>query len=131
MAISGYGLTLAGASIGALTGVKSISVGGLELDFDEIKTVSDTNRITEHLPLAVREQPMEVTFVYNKTIYDTLRDAVKAQTEDTFTLTDSENSTHVGLGYVGKVGSKNLDTDGHAVFSATLQPKTSWAFTAG
>ena len=75
--ISGYGLTLSGASLGSFTGIESVTIGGLEVDFSEIRQVSDTNRIPENLPLTVREQPMEIVFTYNKTIYDTLRDAAK------------------------------------------------------
>jgi len=130
MALSGYGLTLAGATLGSLSGVKTINVGGIELDFDEIATVGDTNRITEHLPLKCRELPMEVTFKMESTVYATLRSAVKAQASDTFTLTDSMSSTDVGVGFVAFVGGKNYDTDGHSQFSARIQPKTSFVFTA-
>lgn len=86
-------------------------------------------RIVENMPLGIREQPITVTLVYHKTLYDTLRDAALAQTEDTFTLSDSEGSTDVGLGRVATCGEKNLDSRGHAQFSVTLQPTTSWAFT--
>jgi hypothetical protein len=129
-AISGYGATLAGAALGALTQVEEITVGGLTVDFSEVKQVSDTNRIPTNLPLTVREAPLEVRFTYDKTVYDTLRDAAKARTEDTFTLTDSGSSTHVGLGYVASVAGQSLGTEGHSVFTVTLQPKTSWTFTA-
>lgn len=130
MGISGYGLTLSGASLGSLTGIESVTVGGLELDFSEIRQVSDTNRIPENLPLTVREQPMEIVFTYNKTIYDTLRDAAKARTEDTFTFTDSGSSIHAGAGFVAGVTGTGYSTDSHATFTCRLQPKTSWTFTA-
>ena len=130
MAQTGYGLTLSGASLGSLTGIESVTVGGVEVDFDVIKTVSDTNRIPENLPMAVREQPMELVFAWNKTIYNTLRNAAIARTEDTFTLTDVGSSTDVGAGFVAHVGGKTLNTEGHTVFNCRLQPKTSWTFTA-
>jgi hypothetical protein len=85
--------------------------------------------VTTNLPTKVREQPMEVTFVYDKTLYDTLRDAALAQTEDTFTLTDSEGSTEIGDGIVRRCGGKVLGSDGHAEFTVTLQPLTAWEFT--
>jgi hypothetical protein len=130
MALSGYSATLAGTSLGSLAGVEEITVGGLTVDFSEIKNLGDTNRIPENLPLAVREAPMEIRFTYDKTVMDTLRTAAKARTEDTFTLTDSGSSTHVGLGFIGAVGGQVLGTEGHSVFNVTLQPKTSWTFTA-
>lgn len=130
MAQSGYGLTLSGASVGSITGVKNINVGGIELDFDEIATVGDTNRITEHIPLKCRELPMDITLKMESTVYATLRSAVKAQTSDTFTLTDSMGSTDIGVAFVARVGGKNYDTDGHSQFSISLQPKTSFVFTA-
>lgn len=131
MAITGYSLTLVGSTSGAMAGVKNVSVGGLELDFDEIATVSDTNRVVENLPTKVREQAMEVTFKYTKAIYNTLRTALLAQTSETWTLTDSESSTEAGTGYVRRVGGKVLGTDGHAEFTASIQPQTKWTFTAG
>lgn len=39
MGINGYGLTLVGDTIGAFTGVESVTVGGVELAFDEVATV--------------------------------------------------------------------------------------------
>jgi hypothetical protein len=131
MSISGYGLTLVGASLGAFAGAQSVNVGGIEVNFDEIITVDQTDRITESLALAVREGPMEVVFNWNKTLHQTLRNACKAITEDTFTLTDSENSIHAGLGWVAKVGGRNLDPQGHSIFNVTLKPKKAWDFTPG
>jgi len=89
------------------------------------------SRIIENLPLGVREQPIEVDLVYVKTLYNTLRNAALAQTEDAFTLTDVEGSTHVGDGIVSKCGDVNLGSDAHAQFTVTLTPITSWVFTAG
>lgn len=130
-AISGYDLTLVGASLGSFAGAGSVVVGGLEVDVAEYACVDDTDDVPEKLPLAVREQPMEVTFKYAKALYDTLRDAAKAKTNDTFTLTDSDSSTHVGAGWVTKVGPLNLSTDGISEFTVTLTPQTTWTFTAG
>jgi len=126
---SGYGATLAGTSLGALTGIKDVRVGGIEVSIAEIATLGDTNRIPENLPTKVRESPMEVTFSYDKTTYSTLRTAAIARTEDTFTLTDAEASADAGLGFVTRVGDKGLDTEGDMVFTATLTPKTCWVFT--
>lgn len=130
MAINGYGLTLAGSTTGSITGIESITVGGLELDFDEIATVADTNRVVENLPGKVREGPLTVTIAYAKTLYNACRNAVLAQTSQTWTLTDSGSSTHAGTGYVQSVSGKNLDTNGHATFRLTIRPATKWTFTA-
>jgi len=131
MPITGYETTLAGATLGAITGIKSVRVGGVEVSMIEVAALGDTNRIPENVPGKVRESPVEVTIIHDKTLYDTMRDAAIARTEDTFTLTDAETSTHVGLGFVSKVGEEGLDTEGDVVFTAVLTPKTSWAFTAG
>jgi hypothetical protein len=87
------------------------------------------NRIVENLPLAVREQALEITFVYDKAVYDTLRDAVLAQTEDEFTLMDEEGSTDIGDAVVSHCGDMVLGSDGHAQFTAALTPSTAWEFT--
>ena len=130
MATSGYGATLAGASIGSITGIKDIRVGGLEMSVAEVATLSDTNRVPENVPTKVREMPIELTIAYVKTLYNTLRDAVKARTQDTFTLTDAGSSTHVGAGFVTGVGGLGLDTDNEMSYTATITPQTSWSFTS-
>jgi hypothetical protein len=131
MAISGYALTLTGGTTGALAGdIQDVTVGGISVDFSEVKQVSDTNRIPENLPLTVREAPMEVTMTYDETLYNTLRTNLIALTEETWTLTGSDSSTHVGTGFIAAVSGLSMNTDGHAVYTVTLQPKTSWSFTA-
>jgi hypothetical protein len=131
MSITGYGLTLAGASTGSITGIKSISIAGLTVASDEIATVGDTNRVVENLPLGVREGPMTVTIKYVKALYATLRTAALALASEVWTLTDVESSTHVGSGFISGVGEKTLGTDGHATFTLTITPATKWVFTAG
>lgn len=130
MGISGYDLTLVGASLGSFAGVNTVSVGGVEVDVAEYLAVDDTDYVPEKLPMAVREQPMEVTIKYAKTLYNTLRDAALGKTLDTFTLTDSESSTHVGAGWVTKCGPVNLGTTDISEFTVTITPQTKWAFTA-
>jgi len=126
---SGYATTLAGTTLGSLTGIKDIRVGGVQVSIAEVATLGDTNRIPENLPTKVRDGAIELTFVYNKTVYDDLRSAAIARTEDTFTLTDAETSAHAGLGFVTRCGDLGFDTDNDQVFTVTLTPKTSWAFT--
>lgn len=131
MSHTGYGLTLAGVSLGSLTGIKKITGGGLELQMDEIKTVSDLNRVGMSIPVGAKGKPLQITFDWNKTVYSTLHAATLARTKDTFTLTDDESSTDVGAGYVNDPGERSLGTDGHEEFTATLTPETYWAFTPG
>jgi hypothetical protein len=130
MAISGYGATLAGSTTGAITGIERLSVGGLTLNFDEVATVGDTNRVAEHVPLGVVEGPITLTIKYVKAIYNSLRNALLAQTSETWTLTDSASSTHVGSGTVASVSDEELGTGGHSVFQCTIMPATKWVFTA-
>lgn len=131
MAISGYSLTLIGGSTGALTTeVQDVTVGGLSVDFSEVKQVDDTNRIPTNLPLTVREAPMEITMTYNSTIYNTLRTNLTALTSETWTLAGSDSFDHEGTGYISAVSGLSLNTDGHAVYTVTLQPTTSWVFAA-
>lgn len=127
---SGYGLTLSGGTTGSITGIKSVAFGKLKLSFDQVKTVADTNRILENVPLGVEEEPMVVTLRDNATIEDALRDAVEAQTLETWTFTDSVGSTKIGSGYVEDVGGDTFGTDGTPEFSATIRPQRSWAMTA-
>ncbi len=130
MATSGYGLTLTGGTTGALAGgIQDVTVGGISVDFSEVKQVGDTNRIPENLPMTVREAPMEITMTYVETLYNTLRTNLIALTEETWTLTGSDSSTHVGLGFIAAVSGLSRNTDGHEVYTITLQPKTSWSFT--
>lgn len=130
MSISGYSATLVGSTSGAITGIRSVSVGGVTLNFDEVRTVADTNRVSTHLPLGVAEGPMTVTLDYNKTIYNALRNAVLAQTSETWTLTDAGSSTEAGTGYVASVTDRLLGTEAAATLQATLMPATKWTFTA-
>lgn len=39
MGINGYGLTLAGGTLGSFSGVEAVTVGGVELAFDEFSTI--------------------------------------------------------------------------------------------
>ncbi len=87
------------------------------------------SRVVENLPLSTHEGPVVIVLKYNKTVYETLHDAAEAQTEDEFTVTDSGASTHIGQCRVGNVGGINLDSQGHATFSLTLQPTTTFDFT--
>lgn len=128
--LSGYGAVLNGSVDGDLVGVQDITIGGLTVNFATIKEVSDTNRIPLKLPLDCDEAPIELRFTFRPTVYEKLRDRAPLRTEQTFTLTDSGSSTYVGTGYVAHVGGKVLGTEGESVFNVTLQPKTSWDFTA-
>jgi len=131
MAISGYGLTVVPTALLTITAdVQSVTIGGVTLDFSEVKGVGDTNRIPTNLPMTVRESPIEITLTYAKANYAKLRTALKEQTSDTWTVTDSGGSTHAGLGYVAGVSGLNYDTDGHATYTVTVQPTTSWTYTA-
>jgi len=86
-------------------------------------------RVAEHVPLGVLEQPISIDFVYEPTLWSALNGAALAQTEDTFTLTDVEGSTHVGLGRVETCGDMRLGSDASAQFTVTLMPTTAWEFT--
>jgi hypothetical protein len=130
MALSGYGLTVVPTVLLTITAdVQSVTIGGLTLDFSEVKQVGDTNRIPTNLPMTVREAPMEIVLTYVKANYDKLRDAVIGQTSDTWTVTDSVGNIHAGIGYVSSVTGVNYDTDGHATYTATVTPQTSWVYT--
>jgi len=128
--MSGFSGTLAGSTSGSVTGIENITIGGLTLDRDLIRTIGDTNRVGEHVPLGVEEGDITVTINWNKTIYNALRNALLAQTSETWTLTDAGSSTHVGTGFVSKVGEVPLNATAHATFDVALTPATKWAFTA-
>lgn len=129
MAKTGSGTTLSGSTLGSVTGVQSISIGGLTLGIAELIELGQTNRIPEGVPTIPRESPLELTVTYAKTIYDTCRDQLIARTEDTFTLTDSESSTHVGAGFVTGVSGPSQEAESVDTFTITLTPKFSWTFT--
>ncbi len=128
--MSGFSGTLAGGTTGSITGIESISIGGLTLSHDLIRTIGDTNRVGEHLPMGVEEGNLEVVVNWNKTIYNACRNAVLGQTSETWTLTDAGSSTHIGTGYLTSVGAVELGTGAHATFRLTITPATKWAFTA-
>ena len=129
-AISGYALTLTGGTTGALAAqVEDVTVGGITIDFSEVKQVDDTNRIPTSLPLTVREAPLEVTLTYDETMYETLRDNAIALTSETWTLTLSDGSKLEGTGYIASVSGLSFNTDGHAVYTITIQPATAFDFT--
>ena len=131
MAISGYGLTVVGTATGAITAdVQAVNIGGLTLDFSEIKEVGDTNRIPTNLPMTVRDAPIEITMTYDETLYNTLHAKLLSLATDTWTITGSDSSTHVSTAaYVSAVSGLNYDTDGHATYTVTLTPTTGWTFT--
>jgi len=89
-----------------------------------------SDRIAEHVPLGVQEGDITCRFAWNGTIHDTLLTACEARTQDEFTITDGQSSAYVGDATVASVGDKNLDTNGHATFTAVLRPVTQWTFTA-
>ncbi|HUX17240.1 MAG TPA: hypothetical protein VMW52_12260 [Phycisphaerae bacterium] len=131
MAISGYSLTVVPTALLTITAdVQSCTIGGVSLDFSEVKQPNDTNRIPTNLPMTVRESPIELVMTYVKANYAKLRTALKGQTSDTWTVTDSAGSTHAGLGVVASVSGLTLGTDGPATYTATIQPTTTWVFTA-
>ena len=108
-ALSGYALTVVPTALLTITAdVQSCTIAGLTLDFSEVKEVGDTNRIPN---------------------YAKLRTALKGQTSDTWTITDSGTNIHAGLGVVASVSALNYDTDGHATYTVTVQPTTSWTYT--
>ena len=131
MAISGYGMTVSASVTGAITAdVESLTVGGLTLDFSEVKQLDDTNRIPTNLPMTLRDSPLELVMTYDETLYNTLRALLVAQTSRTWTITGSDSSTHVSAAWVSSMTGLNYDSDGHATYSMTITPATTWAFTA-
>lgn len=132
MPATGYGSSLVASALGTFPNVKSIKLGGLEVEMKEVACVTDTNKIPTKLPNKVRDGNIDLVMVYDEggqELYEDLRNAAKSAAQDDFTLTDSTGSTHAGMGYVAKVGELTIDTDNEETYTVTLTPVTTWDFT--
>ena len=129
MAITGFGGTLSGATSGSISGIQQADFGELSTTDGNWSEFGDTNRVSNHIPCAVTEGPAQFTVTYNKTVYDTIRDAQLAQTTEAWTYTDSEASTHVATGYISSTGGRQQNTDGPDTFTFGIQPSTCFTHT--
>lgn len=130
MAVTLTGATLSGSTTGSVTGIKSASFGGLDVNDIEFAQAGDTNGITNHIPGTITEGPGTITLVYVKAIYNTLRTRAKTRATETFTYTKADGSTVVGTGFIKSVTEFDSDPDSEDTFTLVITPSTSWTFTA-
>ena len=121
-------LTIAGAALGSIGHV--ISASGPNISQDTIDCSDSDSTFKEKLLGLVDFGEIQVSCNFNKTTYSTLHEAVKTGVNqtDTFTLTYSDLSQHVGTALL-----TNLTTTGGVgdkrTMDFTLVCSGSWAFT--
>ncbi len=132
MPATGYGGSVVGAALGTFPNIESVQMAGLDAQIKVVRCITDTNRIGTKLPTAVDDGNAEIVMVYDatsKALYNQLRAYLAANTQDTFTITDSVGNTHVGLGYIVHVGDVGMNTNDEMTFRVTIAPVTTWTFT--
>ena len=75
MATTLTGATLTGSVLGTITGIKSCTVGGLEVADIVYSATDDAGAVTNHIPGTVTEGPMTFTVVYVAALQLALRQA--------------------------------------------------------
>ena len=128
--------TLTGATlvIGAttVTGVQSMTVGGLEINDINYATNSDTNGVTNHIPGTVTEGPMTATIVYTSAMASALRTLALARGSQTTTFADGAGTPYdwTGSGFISSISGIDSDPDSEDTFTITVTPDTSWTYAA-
>ena len=130
-AIVGYGATIAGVTTLALNTAKSIKIGGGTTAVVNVKTLSDVTRHSNNIPGELTEAAVTLTAVGDKTDEAACQAAYTGQTVEAWTITGSDGSTWVGNGHITAAGGGSVDTTGEYTFNVTIQPSTTWTFTAG
>jgi len=133
MPSTGYGGSVVGNALGTFPNIESVIIEGLEAAVKVVRCITDTDRIGTRLPTTLDEGNAQVKMVYDattKTLYGTLRTYAGANTQDTFTITDSIGNTHVGLGRIAKVGAVPMEVSDEMTFDVTIAPVTKWTYTA-
>lgn len=117
--------TLSGASVGAVTQLKNVSVGGLSVNVS-YNILSSRNT----------EGPITVELVFDKAVYEALKANAVANDGDTWTLTVDGN-TWVGSGFISEISypehvnpkvSLLHDPSAGYTYTLTITPHNAWTY---
>lgn len=129
MAIVGFGTTLSGASVGAVTGIKECAVGGKSINVINYALLSEPDRSTHNLQGVITSGPITATVVFNKAVYDALVENQKTIGGDVWTLTDVEGNVWSGQGFITDLGEISNTVDSENNFTLEITPESLWEFT--
>lgn len=128
MATVGFGATLSGASVGAVTGLRELAVGGRAINVITHTTLD--SRHAKHKEGGHDDGPITATIEYDKTLYDALQTNSEAHAGDTWTYTDADGNTWIGSGFISNLGEITSGADDVNVFALEITPDTVWDHTA-
>lgn len=128
--LTGATLSGPGAIGGTVVGIKSCTIGGLDVNTINYATAGDTNAVTNNIPGTVTEGPMTLTVVYVKAIMNVLRANAVLRTAGAWTYTDAGASTVAGTAFISSVSLLDSDPDSEDTFQLVLTPSTKWTYTA-
>lgn len=131
MASTLTGATLVGGTVGAVTGIQSCTVGGLEINDINFAANNDTNGVTNHIPGTVTEGPMTLTIVYTSALQAAFRARpIAATPTELWTFQDGAGTPYdwSGTGFVSSVSGVDSDPDSEDTFTVTLTPSTKWTY---
>lgn len=124
----GFDATLSGASIGAITGLRDVAIGGRDITVVTHTTLD--SRAAKHKEGGYEDGPITATIEYDATVYDALQDNQEAAAGDTFTYTDAGGNVWTGGGFISSLGPIPSVVDDVGVFTLEITPDTVWAHTA-
>lgn len=123
----GFGATLEGASVGAVTELKNVSVGGLSVNVISYNILS--TRKTQNKKGAETDGPITAELVFDKAVYETLKTNAEADDGDTWTLTDVDGNTWVGDGFISELGEVGNNPDSENTYTLAITPDDGWTYT--
>jgi len=133
MGRAGYGTTLVGGTnfTAGISGIKDITLSGLECDAIDVTDMDSTGRRREYVPGLI--EPGEITFTVNfeDGLYDTVLDKMgggTAAAAETWTVTFPDDSTYACSGFLSKAGSATPH-DGGITFDMTIKLSGAETFT--
>ena len=124
---------LSGSTLGAITGIQSVTVGGLEINDINFAANNDTNGVTNHIPGTVTEGPITVTIVYTSTLQTLLRQFADNRTvAEVWTYTDGAGAASdwewTGTGFITNVSGVDSDPDSEDTFTMTITPTSKFTY---
>ena len=127
MAQVGFGATLEGVSVGAITELKNVAVGGRSIAVVSYNILSTRN--TQNKEGAVTQGPITAEVVFDKAVYEALETSSIAAAGDTWTLTDPDGNTWVGSGFITNLGDVSNGPDAENTYALEITPDDIWTYT--
>ena len=118
----GLGTTLAGASIGTIGSIISVSIGGRTRDKVDKTTCDTVNGIREKLVGLTEPGQLSVTFNYGSSaVWGTIEDWWASGSTDTFTITYPDDETWAGVGFISDPAIDEPGPEGLITGSFTIE----------